>query len=249
MRCATIPRSGGSISARAIMAQLEVDPIPTASGLSQGLFGVSLEVEAGTCVALIGRNGVGKTTTMRSIMGLTPPRRGHIRFKGIEIGGLASHRICRLGIGFVPEDRRIFPELSVWENLDIARRPNATGKTPWSEREVFALFPDLEGIQERRGGVLSGGQQQMLTIGRTLMGNPELLLLDEPSEGLAPIVVELLRDRIGQLKQTGLSILLAEQNLDFVLALADRVYILEKGPGRSTPTPPHLPPTHALLKH
>ncbi|MBV8170242.1 MAG: ATP-binding cassette domain-containing protein, partial [Alphaproteobacteria bacterium] len=145
-------------------------------------------------------------------------------------------------------DRRIFPELSVWENLDIARRPNAHGATPWSEREVFALFPDLEGIQERRGGVLSGGQQQMLTIGRTLMGNPELLLLDEPSEGLAPIVVELLRDRIGQLKQTGLSIVLAEQNLDFVLALADRVYILEKGEVRFTGTAADLRANDAIVK-
>ncbi len=230
------------------MAQLEVDQIHTAYGLSQVLFGVSLAVEAGTCVALVGRNGVGKTTTMRSIMGLSPPQRGHIRFKGAEIAGLAPYKISRLGIGFVPEDRRIFPELSVWENLDIARRPNATGETPWSEREVFALFPDLEAIQERRGGVLSGGQQQMLTIGRTLMGNPELLLLDEPSEGLAPIVVELLRDRIGQLKQTGLSIVLAEQNLDFVLALADRVYILEKGEVRFTGTAVELRANDAIVK-
>ena len=230
------------------MAQLEVDHIHTAYGLSQVLFGVSLDVEAGSCVALIGRNGVGKTTTMRSIMGLTPPRQGHVRFKGAEIGGLAPHRICRLGIGFVPEDRRIFPELSVWENLDIARRPNSTGKTPWTEREVFALFPDLGEIPERRGGVLSGGQQQMLTIGRTLMGNPELLLLDEPSEGLAPIVVELLRDRIGQLKATGLSIVLAEQNLDFVLALADRVYILEKGEVRFTGTAADLRANDAIVR-
>jgi branched-chain amino acid transport system ATP-binding protein len=230
------------------MAQLEVDQIHTAYGLSQVLFGVSLQVEAGTCVALVGRNGVGKTTTMRSIMGLSPPQRGHIRFKGAEIARLAPYKVSRLGIGFVPEDRRIFPELSVWENLDIARRANANGKTPWSEREVFALFPDLEAIQARRGGVLSGGQQQMLTIGRTLMGNPELLLLDEPSEGLAPIVVELLRDRIGQLKQTGLSIVLAEQNLDFVLALADRVYILEKGEVRFTGTAADLRANDAVVK-
>jgi branched-chain amino acid transport system ATP-binding protein len=230
------------------MAQLEVEQIHTAYGLSQVLFGVSLAVEAGTCVALVGRNGVGKTTTMRSIMGLSPPQRGHIRFKGAEIAGLAPYKISRLGIGFVPEDRRIFPELSVWENLDIARRPNAAGATPWSEREVYALFPDLAEIPDRRGGVLSGGQQQMLTIGRTLMGNPELLLLDEPSEGLAPIVVELLRDRIGQLKSTGLSIVLAEQNLDFVLALADRVYILEKGEVRFTGTAADLRANDAIVK-
>ena len=129
------------------MAQLEVDHIHTAYGLSQVLFGVSLEVEAGSCVALIGRNGVGKTTTMRSVMGLTPPRQGHVRFKGADITGLAPYKVARLGIGFVPEDRRIFPELTVWENLDIARRPNAAGATPWGEDQVFALFPDLGEIR------------------------------------------------------------------------------------------------------
>ena len=140
----------------------------------------------------------------------------------------------------MPEDRRIFPELSVWENLDIARRTGAGGKTTWSEEQVFALFPDLAEIRDRRGGVLSGGQQQMLTIARTLMGNPELLLLDEPSEGLAPLIVELLQQRVAELKATGLSIVLAEQNLQFVMALADRVYILEKGEVRFTGTPADL---------
>ena len=230
------------------MAQLELDAIHTAYGLSQVLFGVSLTVEPGACVALVGRNGVGKTTTMRSIMGLTPPQRGHVRFKGQEIGSLPPYRISRLGIGFVPEDRRIFPELTVWENLDIARRPRADGRAPWSEREVYALFPDLAEIGDRKGGVLSGGQQQMLTIGRTLMGNPELLLLDEPSEGLAPIVVDLLRDRIQQLKQTGLSLVLAEQNLEFVLALADRVYILEKGEVRFTGNAAELRANEAIIR-
>ena len=210
-------------------ADLQVEGIHTAYGLSQVLFGVSLEVKAGECIALIGRNGVGKTTTMRSIIGLTPPLRGRVVWKGQDIGGLGPHRICRAGIGFVPEDRRIFPELSVWENLDIARRAGAGGKTTWREEQVFALFPDLAEIRDRRGGVLSGGQQQMLAIARTLMGNPELLLLDEPSEGLAPLIVELLRQRVADLKSTGLSIVLAEQNLQFVMALADRVYILEKG--------------------
>jgi branched-chain amino acid transport system ATP-binding protein len=221
-------------------ADLKVDGIHTAYGLSQVLFGVSLEVQAGECIALIGRNGVGKTTTMRSIIGLTPPRQGRVMWKGQDIARLGPHRICRLGIGFVPEDRRIFPELSVWENLDIARRTGAGGKTTWSEDQVFALFPDLAEIRDRRGGVLSGGQQQMLTIARTLMGNPELLLLDEPSEGLAPLIVELLRQRVGELKATGLSIVLAEQNLQFVMALADRVYILEKGEVRFTGTPADL---------
>ena len=221
-------------------ADLKVDGIHTAYGLSQVLFGVSLEVQAGECIALIGRNGVGKTTTMRSIMGLTPPRQGQVMWKGQDIARLGPHRICQLGIGFVPEDRRIFPELSVWENLDIARRSGAGGKTTWREEQVFALFPDLAEIRDRRGGVLSGGQQQMLTIARTLMGNPELLLLDEPSEGLAPLIVELLQQRVAELKATGLSIVLAEQNLQFVMALADRVYILEKGEVRFTGTPADL---------
>ena len=222
------------------MADLTVDGIHTAYGLSQVLFGVSLEAKAGECIALIGRNGVGKTTTMRSIMGLTPPRQGNVMWKGQDIARMGPHRICRLGIGFVPEDRRIFPELSVWENLDIARRTGAGGKTTWSEEQVFALFPDLKEIRDRRGGVLSGGQQQMLTIARTLMGNPELLLLDEPSEGLAPLIVDLLQQRVAELKATGLSIVLAEQNLQFVMALADRVYILEKGEVRFTGTPADL---------
>jgi branched-chain amino acid transport system ATP-binding protein len=230
------------------VALLEVEAIHTAYGLSQVLFGVSLTVEPGACIALIGRNGVGKTTVMRSIMGLTPPRQGHVRFKGEEIAGLPPYLICRRGIGFVPEDRRIFPELSVWENLDIARRPRADRTTPWTERQVYALFPDLAEIRERKGGVLSGGQQQMLTIGRTLMGNPELLLLDEPSEGLAPLIVDMLEGRIRQLKTTGLSIVLAEQNLDFVLALADRVYILEKGAVQFAGTPAELKADGGIVK-
>lgn len=210
------------------MAQLEVQDIHTAYGLSKVLFGISFEVELGHIVALIGRNGVGKTTTMRSIMGLTPPGRGHIRWEGAEITGLKTHRIARLGIGYVPEERRIFPELTVWENLDIARRPAANGDA-WTEERVFDLFPDLGEIRQRLGGVLSGGQQQMLTIARSLMGNPRLLLLDEPSEGLAPRIVETVRDQVEKLKHGGLSIILAEQNLEFVLALADQVHILEKG--------------------
>jgi branched-chain amino acid transport system ATP-binding protein len=222
------------------MPDLKVEGIHTAYGLSQVLFGVSLEVHAGECIALIGRNGVGKTTTMRSIMGLTPPRQGRVTWKGEDITRLGPHRICRRGIGFVPEDRRIFPELTVWENLDIARRGRGDGKTTWREDQVFALFPDLAEIRDRLGGVLSGGQQQMLTIARTLMGNPQLLLLDEPSEGLAPLIVELLRGRVAELKSTGLSIVLAEQNLEFVMALADRVYILEKGEVRFTGTPADL---------
>jgi branched-chain amino acid transport system ATP-binding protein len=230
------------------MADLKVEAIHTSYGLSQVLFGVSLDVGAGECVALIGRNGVGKTTTMRSIMGLTPPSRGRVVWKGHDIQGLPPYAICQQGIGYVPEDRRIFPELSVWENLDIARRPGASGKAAWREDEVFQLFPDLLEIRNRRGGVLSGGQQQMLTIARTLMGNPELLLLDEPSEGLAPLIVDQLRDKVAQLKSTGLSIVLAEQNLEFVLSLADRVYILEKGEVRYTGTPAELRANQDIVK-
>lgn len=230
------------------MADLKVEAIHTAYGLSQALFGVSVEVRQGECVALIGRNGVGKTTTMRSIMGLTPPRQGRVMWKGRDIAHLPSYKICQMGIGFVPEDRRIFPELSVWENLDIARRPGTGGKAVWREPEVFALFPDLAEIPARRGGVLSGGQQQMLTIARTLMGNPELLLLDEPAEGLAPLIVDHLRDTVAQLKATGLSIVLAEQNLEFVLSLADRLYILEKGEVRYTGTPSELRANQDIVK-
>ncbi|MEQ9121067.1 MAG: ABC transporter ATP-binding protein, partial [Alphaproteobacteria bacterium] len=163
------------------MPQLEVKDVHTSYGLSQVLFGITFDVEPGEIVALVGRNGVGKTTTMRSIMGLTRPGHGSIRFEGQEIAGLPAHKISKLGIGFVPEERRIFPDLTVWENLDIARRPAAEGRAAWDEERVFALFPDLKEIPNRPGGVLSGGQQQMLTIARSLMGNPRLLLLDEPS--------------------------------------------------------------------
>jgi branched-chain amino acid transport system ATP-binding protein len=196
-----------------MMPQLEVNSIHTSYGLSQVLFGISLSVEPGQVISLIGRNGVGKTTTMRSIIGLTPASSGKIMFQGTDITKLPAYKISRLGVGFVPEERRIFPQLSVWENLDIARRPAISGEG-WDEERVFTLFPDLKDIQARPGGVLSGGQQQMLTIARTLMNNPSILLLDEPSEGLAPKVVEDLRDQVKLLKDTGLSIILAEQNLN-----------------------------------
>ena len=209
-------------------AVLELRDVHTAYGLSRVLFGISLDVKEGECVCLLGRNGVGKTTTMRSIMGLTPPRNGQVRFKSRDITGWPPHRVARAGIGFVPEDRRIFAELSVWENLQVsghaAARPGR-----WTIDAVFELFPVLASLRDRQGGFLSGGEQQMLTIARTLMGNPELLLLDEPSEGLAPLVVDTLFAKIGELKAQGLTIVLAEQGVDFSLALADRVYVLEKG--------------------
>jgi branched-chain amino acid transport system ATP-binding protein len=208
-------------------AVLHVEDIYTAYGLSQVLFGVSLEVGRGECVCLLGRNGVGKTTTMRSIIGLTPPRRGRVVWKGREVTGRPPYQIARAGIGFIPEDRRIFADLTVWENLDVASRGARDGG--WTVERVFSLFPKLRELVDRQGGFLSGGEQQMLTIARTLMGNPELLLLDEPSEGLAPLVVDHLKEQIARLKQDGLTILLAEQNVRFSLDLADRVYILEKG--------------------
>jgi len=206
---------------------LTIESIHTFYGLSQVLFGVSLEVAPGECVCLLGRNGVGKTTTMRSIMGLTPARAGRIVWKGRDITGKAPYQIARAGIGFVPEDRRIFAELTVWENLDVGGR--GRGRGGWTVERVFTLFPKLGELVQRQGGFLSGGEQQMLTIARTLMGNPELLLLDEPSEGLAPLVVEHLKEQIARLKSEGLTILLAEQNVGFSLDLADRVYVLEKG--------------------
>jgi branched-chain amino acid transport system ATP-binding protein len=207
---------------------LNVEAIDTAYGLSRVLFGVSLDIAAGECVSLLGRNGVGKTTTMRSVMGLTPPSRGHIVWQGRDITGWPPHRIARAGIGFVPEDRRIFAELSVRENLDVGARA-ARRRGYWTIEAVGELFPILRERRDQPGGFLSGGEQQMLTIARTLMGNPDLLLLDEPSEGLAPLVVDQLRDKIGELKAQGLTILLAEQRVDFALALADRVYVLERG--------------------
>ncbi len=228
------------------MALLSVDDIHTAYGLSRVLFGISLEVAAGECVCLLGRNGVGKSTTLRSIMGITPPRSGRVIWHGRDMTGAAPHRMARAGMGFVPEDRRIFAELSVWENLDVAaraaRRPGA-----WTIPRVCELFPILAERRDQRGGFLSGGEQQMLTIARALVGNPELLLLDEPSEGLAPLIVDLLREKIAELKSQGMTILLAEQGVAFSLALADRVYVLEKGAVRHTGPAAELRADHALL--
>jgi branched-chain amino acid transport system ATP-binding protein len=211
------------------MKLLKVEGLNVSYGISQVLHDVSLTVNRGELVSLVGRNGVGKSTTMRGIMGLTPPKSGSILWKDQEILRRAPHINAREGLGYVPEDRRIFSTLTVWENLDVAKLPAREGALAWDEDRVFDLFPDLKTFRDRPGGLLSGGQQQMLTIGRTLMGNPELLLLDEPSEGIAPIVVANIEKKIRELKTAGLSIILAEQNLDFVLALSDRCYVLEKG--------------------
>lgn len=209
---------------------LTVDDVHTSYGLSQILFGVSLHINAGECVCLIGRNGVGKSTTLRSIMGLTAPTRGRVVYNGQDITGKPAFRVAQLGIGFVPEDRRIFPDLSVRENLEVARKPSASGRArEWTAERVYELFPVLAKLEHRKGGHLSGGEQQMLTIGRTLMGNPDLVLLDEPSEGLAPLVVRDLGVQIRRLKDDGITLLLCEQNAKFATALSDRAYVLEKG--------------------
>jgi branched-chain amino acid transport system ATP-binding protein len=212
------------------MALLELEHVETYYGESHILFDVSMEAEAGEVVCLLGRNGAGKTTTMRSIIGLTPPRAGRIALRGRDLTGMPPYRIARLGIGFVPEDRRVFPNLSVRENLEVARRTwSDVGATAWTEERVFDFFPHLRALKHRHAGRLSGGEQQMLTIARTLMGSPDVLLLDEPSEGLAPLVVEMLRAQLARLKESGLTMILAEQNVRFVSGLGERVYILEKG--------------------
>ena len=208
---------------------LSVEAIHTYYGQSHILQGVSLEVGAGEAVALLGRNGAGKTTTMRSIMGLTPPRSGAIRLDGAAITGRPTYAIARLGVGYVPSGRRIFSGLTVRQNLELAASEGRKAPDGWTIDRVFAMFPKLRERAELGGGFLSGGEQQMLKLGRTLLGNPKLLLLDEPTEGLAPVVVKELGQRIELLKSERLSILLSEQNAVFALRLSDRGYILEKG--------------------
>ncbi len=208
---------------------LEVNDIHAFYGSSHVLFGISLSVDEGQVVALLGRNGAGKTTTLRGIMGLTRPSRGSITFNGEEIQGKPSYAIARRGIAFVPEDRRIFPDLTVRENLAVAERNLLGNGQGWTVARVYGLFSDLEELDRRKGGQLSGGEQQMLAIARALMGNPRLLLLDEPSEGLAPLVVRRLAEQIRRLKEEGMTILLTEQNLKFALDLSDRTYVIEKG--------------------
>src|SRR5437870_4878504 len=210
---------------------LEADKLCAWYGAAQILFDVSFDVGGGEVVALMGRNGAGKSTTMKAIMGLVGRRAGSVRFEGRDLMALKTFEIARLGLGWVPEDRRIFTELSVRENLDVGRRAgdgNATA-TAWTLERLFELFPNLAEMRDRPGGRMSGGEQQMLTVARTLMGNPRLVLLDEPSEGVAPIVVERMADAIVEMKKLGLSVLLSEQNLHFAALVSDRVYILEKG--------------------
>jgi branched-chain amino acid transport system ATP-binding protein len=207
---------------------LDVSAIDTFYGTSHILQGVRLEVGAGEVVALLGRNGVGKTTTLRTIMGLSPPRRGSIRFQGKEIAGLPPYDVARLGVAYVPDDLRIFPDLTAEENLEIARRLSRR-QGHWNRERVYELFPKLADLAPAKGINLSGGEKKMLGIGRALMANPSLLLLDEPSEGLAPLVVANLVDVLGRIHGQGVTILLADQNLKFCRKVCGRGYILEKG--------------------
>ena len=207
---------------------LAVENLNAWYGAAQILFDVSFQVGRGEVVALMGRNGAGKSTTMKAIMGLVARRSGAVRFLGQDLLHLKTYQIARLGLGWVPEDRRIFTELTVMENLEVARRSPRQGPG-WTPEKLFGLFPNLAEMRERLGGHMSGGEQQMLTVARTLMGNPLMVLLDEPSEGVAPLLVERMANTIIELKKEGLPILLSEQNLHFAELVCDRVYLLEKG--------------------
>ena len=215
---------------------LSVEKLDAFYGRAQILFGVDLQVGRGEVVALMGRNGAGKSTTIRSVMGLMERTRGSVRFDGRELRGLDPYRIARLGVGWVPEDRRIFTDLTVLENLEVGRRPPRADAPTWTSDKLFRLFPNLGEMPDRPGGRMSGGEQQMLTVARTLMGNPRLVLLDEPSEGVAPLIVEQMVDMILELKSQGVSILLSEQNMHFAELVSDRAYVLEKGQVRFSGT-------------
>jgi len=209
---------------------LEVKEIHTYYGTSHILFDVSLSVERGKMVCLLGRNGAGKTTTLRSIMGLTPPQSGSVQFHGEEMLGKPPYYIAQKGMGYVPDNRLIFPDLTVRENLEVAiKNPKNLHGDPWTVSKIYNLFPHLRELNNHLGGHLSGGEQQMLTVGRTLMGNPDLLLLDEPVEGLAPLVVKFLGEQILKLKEMGETILFSEQNVKFATMVAEQAYVIEKG--------------------
>ena len=208
---------------------LELESVDAAYGAARILHGVSLHANRGEVVALLGRNGAGKSTTMKAAMGLLRPAAGHVRWEGTELAGLRPFEICRAGIGYVPEDRRVFAGLTVLENLEVGRRPGSGGRAHWDVAGLFRLFPNLAERRSALASTLSGGEQQMLTIARTLMGNPAAILLDEPSEGVAPVIVEQMVRTILALKEEGLCVLLSEQNLHFARAASDRAYVLEKG--------------------
>ena len=209
---------------------LEVEGMTAAYGKAQVLFGISLNLARGETVALMGRNGAGKSTTLKAIMGLLPAVARSMRFAGHDIRGLASYRIARLGLGYVPEDRRIFTDLSVLENLGVgAKAARGAGRQPWTPERLFSIFPNLAEMRGRQASQMSGGEQQMLSIARTLMGNPDAILLDEPTEGLAPVIVEQMATAVQRMKAEGIAVLLSEQNLNFAVAVADRAYLIAKG--------------------
>lgn len=209
--------------------KLSVNALNSFYGPAHILFDVELDVAEGEVVALLGRNGAGKSTTFRSIVGLVPQRSGRIVFEGRDVTREPTHAIVRAGLGYVPEDRRIFTDLTVEENLEVGRQPPRAGAPQWTRDKLFTLFPNLGEMRSRLGGRMSGGEQQMLTIARTLMGNPSLVLLDEPSEGLSPKIVEQMAHAILTMKKEGVSILVSEQNLHFARLISDRVSIIERG--------------------
>lgn len=208
---------------------LKAEGLDVFYGTSQVLFKMSLEVNQGETLALLGRNGAGKSTSMKAMAGVIPVRSGTVQLNGANISGQASHVIAKKGVGFVPEDRQIFPDLTVEDNLLIAVKKGPQGQDDWPLERVYDMLPLLKPLKDRLGGQLSGGEQQMLTVGRSLMGNPSVLLLDEPSEGLAPIMVQRIGDLIETLRKLGTTIVLAEQNLHFCLRLADRAVVIDKG--------------------
>ena len=208
---------------------LKAEEVHTFYGKSHILQGVSFEVGSGEMVALLGRNGVGKSTTLKSILGLVSAQKGSIQFKGEELVGLRPYKVCRLGIGYVPEERRIFPDLTVRQNLMMGIKPNHRVDQPWTIEKIYGYFPQLEKRDRQKGKHLSGGEQQMLTIGRTLMGNPELLLVDEATEGLAPALVDLVIQILRRINEEGCSILIVEHAVDVALSLAARAYVMSKG--------------------
>jgi branched-chain amino acid transport system ATP-binding protein len=223
------PRSGGAAE-----PLLEVNDLAAWYGAAHILFGVSLTVFRGEVVALMGRNGAGKSTTLKAIMGMVPKRRGSLSFLGRDISRSQPHEVASRGLGFVPEDRRIFTDLTVTENLEVGRQAprlwaDGSAAPVWTPERLYTLFPNLGEMPDRPGGRMSGGEQQMLTVARTLMGNPYLVLLDEPSEGVAPVIVEQMAHMILELKAQGVSILLSEQNMHFAELVSDRAYVLEKG--------------------
>jgi branched-chain amino acid transport system ATP-binding protein len=208
---------------------VSVEGLDVYYGTSQILFGVGLSVQQGDTMALLGRNGAGKSTTMKAIAGLAPAKRGRVMLRGRDVSGLKPHLVARAGLGFVPEDRQIFPDHSVEDNLIIGQKKGPEGQDDWSIQRIYEVFPLLEPLRHRIAGRLSGGEQQMLAIARTLMGNPVVLLLDEPSEGLAPIIVQRIGELLRQLRRAGATVLIAEQNMHFCLGLASRATVIDKG--------------------